>query len=196
MGDGDVAELSWADVVTWVWVVHRLKDAQQRVAEGPAAFQVRLPEGDALLVRKRTGEYWTFSADNDLHKARSDRRLRRALSRVNSLDTPAGVIFDPSQDVTKAQVQAWLDASPATRRCGGHIIDRGWAFLVPQETAVYGCAPGGVPRMPRTFAVIKRTGEVWDLLPGTFAESAYYATTESDFLSRQAGGWPCAWIPR
>ncbi len=183
-------------MVTWVWVVHRLRDAEQRVAEGRAAFQVSLPGGGALLVRKRTGEYWEFGAESDLYKAGSDRRLRRALSKVTSCDSPSGVVLDPSHDVTEAQVQAWLGATPGSWSSAGEIIDRGWAFLVPQESVQFGCAPGTAARVPRTFVVIKRTGEVWDLLTGRDAEAAYYATTASQFLSQQVGRWPHAWIPR
>ncbi|MDQ3789897.1 MAG: hypothetical protein M3422_21970 [Actinomycetota bacterium] len=177
-----MTKLSRADVTAWVAAVYGTRDAEQWVAEGPAAFQVRLDDGRALLVRKRTGEYWEFSQENDLHKAWTDRRLRHALRKVTfDPDSALGVVHDPSNDVTWEQVQAWLDATYGDRMIIGQIIDRGWAFLATQGPIEYGGLEG---RATATFAIIKRTGDVWDLMAGWHAEAAYYARTEAGFLGQ------------
>lgn len=188
VGSGRVTRLSRANVVAWVAAVYHTRDAEQRVTEGRAAFQVSLDDGQTVLVRKRTGEYWAFPGGADRHKARTDRGLRRELGR------PTGVVHDPSLDLTVQQLQAWLDTAGQQI---GQIIDRGWAFLAIKGPIEYGGMTG---RAVATLAVIKRTGEVWDLMQGWHAEAAYYATSENGFRQQIATVastlQPIAWIPR
>jgi len=182
-------------VVAWVAAVYNACDAEQWVTDGPAAFQVRIDDGQALLVRKRTGEYWAFPGETNLYTARSDRRLRHALRElVFDLDRPTGVIHNPSLDLTEQQLTAWLDATYGRQLIIGQIIDRGWAFLAIKGQVMYG---GDMGSQTATLAVIKRTGEVWDLMPGRHAVAAFYARTEAGFHSEV--GWtfqPIAQIPR
>lgn len=187
-----MAEVSRADVVAWVAAVYRTPDAERRVAEGPAAFLVRLDGGRALLVRRRTGQYWEFGAVTDLYTARSDRRLRRALrSLMFDVDQAAGVIHDPSGDLTEPALMAWFDATYGGRENFGQVFDVGWAFIAVMGAVVY--APG-IPQSV-TLAVVKRTGEVWKLLPGYDLDRVYHARTEAQFRSGFPSG-PIAQIPR
>lgn len=193
-----MTQLGRADVVAWVTAVYGAPDAEQWVTDGPAAFQVRIDDGQALLVRKRTGEYWAFPGETNLYTARSDRRLRHALRKVVfDLDRATGVIHNPSLDLTEQQLRAWLDATYGRRLIIGQIIDRGWAFLAIKGQVMYG---GHTGSQSATLAVIKRTGEVWDLLPGTHADAAYYARTEAGFHAQIAMVartlQPIAQIPR
>ena len=166
-------------MVAWVAAVYLVRDAEERVAEGRAAFLVRVADGRALLVRKRTGEYWAFPGETTLYRAWSDRRLRRGLGRVVfDLDRPAGVVHDPSQDLTAQQLMAWLDTPHGRQQMVGEILDRGWAVLAIKGPVEYG---GQTGRARAALAVIKRTGEVWDLMPGWYAEAAYHASTEAGF---------------
>ncbi len=82
-----MTQLGRADVIAWVASMYGAPGAEERVAEGPAAFQVLLDDGYALLARKQTGEYWSFTGETNLYKARSDRRLCRALRKVVSTST-------------------------------------------------------------------------------------------------------------
>lgn len=176
---GSVTMLRRADVVAWVAAVYRPHDAEEWVTEGPAAFLVHVDDGQALLVRKRTGEYWAFPGETNLYRARSDRRLRRRLGKlVLDLDEPTGMVHDPSQGVTTQHLMAWLDTPLGREQMVGTVIDRGWAFLAVKGSVVYG---GETGRAEATLAVIKRTGEVWDLMQGWHAEAAYYARTEAGF---------------
>ena len=173
-----MTKISKAAVVAWVTAIYQARDAGQRVTEGPAAFLVRIDDG-ALLVRKRTGEYWDVPSDTKLYRVRSDRRLLRKLDKLAyDVEQPTGMIHDPSQDVTAQQLMAWFDAQPQPM---GQITDCGWAFLVAKGQITFG---GGTGLAPSTFAVIKRTGEVWDLAAGPEAEAAYYARTEAAFRRR------------
>lgn len=195
---GGVTELSRADVVAWVAAVYLARDAEQWVTEGPAAFLVRVDDGGALLVRKRTGEYWTCLRETKLYKARSDRRLRHKLDKLAfDLDQPTGMVHDPSLDLTEEQLRAWFDSQQDGRLIIGQIIDRGWAFLATKGHIQFGGTPG---LAPATFAVIKRTGEVLDLMPGPHSEAAYYGRTEAAFrreISYTASYLqPIAHIPR
>lgn len=184
-------------MVAWVAAVYHTHDAEQWVEEGPAAFQVRLDDGRALLVRKRTGEYWAMSGATDLHRVSSDRRLRRAVSTsFFDTDSATGVVHDPAHDLSWEQVHAWL-AAHRGERVIGQVIDRGWAFLATQGPIQY----GGVTGHPvATFVVVKRTGEVWDLAAGPQAEAAYHARTEAGFRAQlayvTAYREPIARIPR
>lgn len=176
---GSVTMLSRADVVAWVAAVYRPRDAEEWVTEGPAAFLVCIDDGQALLVRKRTGEYWAVPRETNLYRARSDRRLRHRLGKlVLDLDEPTGMIHDPSQDLTTQHLMAWLDTPFGRQQMVGQIIDRGWAFLAVKGPVLYG---GETGRAEATLAVIKRTDEVWDLMQGWHAEAAYYAKTETGF---------------
>lgn len=182
-------------MVAWVAAVYHAHDAEQRVADGPAAYQVRFDDGHALLVRKRTGEYWSFTGDTDLHLARNDRRLRHALRKVVfDVDRPTGVVHNPSLDLTQQQLMAWLDDQGLF---AGQIVDRGWAFLAIKGPVLYG---GYTGRSPAMFAVVKRTGEVWDLMQGYHADTASNARTEPGFHAQLAmiapGLQPIARIPR
>lgn len=166
-------------MVGWVAAVYHARDAEQWVAEGPAAFQVSVDDGQALLVRRRTGQYWSFPGANDLYTARSDWRLRRSLRKLFiDVDSSAGVVHDPARDLSEQQLRAWLDATYGAGLYTGQIHDRGWAFLAVKGPVEYGGMTG---RPHATFAVVKRTGEVWDLMQGTHAEAAYYARTEAGF---------------
>ncbi len=106
-----------------------------------------------------------------------------------------GVVHDVARDLTVQQLTAWLDATYG--RYTDRIHDRGWAFLAIKEPLEYGGMTG---RPHATFAVVKRTGDVWDLMHGTQAETAYYATSEAGFLGRIAavapGLQPVARVPR
>jgi hypothetical protein len=163
------------------------RDAEQRVVDGRAAFLVRLDHDRTLLVRKRTGEYWDFPGRTDLHTARSDRRLRKAL-----LNGPTGVVHDPALDVTMAQLMAWLDATYGSELMIGQFLDQGWAFLALKGPVVFGGPLGAM------LAVVKRTGEVWDLYSGTQADAAAGARTEAGFRFQMAALSlrPIAQIPR
>lgn len=187
-----MTQLKKADVVAWVAAIYRAPDAEQRVVEGRAAYQVRLDDGSALLVRKRTGEYWAFPRETDLHTARSDWGLRHRLRKVVfDLDQPTGVVHDPGQDLTMQQLTAWLDGR---NEMVGQILDRGWAFLAIKGPVMYGGPLGAM------LAVGKHSGEVWDLYSGTQADAALNSRTEAGFRSHIAavapGLQPIARIPR
>ena len=171
-------------MVAWVAAVYATRDAEQWVTDGPAAFLVRIDDGQALLVRKRTGEYWAFPRETDLYTARSDRRLRHALRKlIFDIDRPMGVLHDPSLDLTEQQLRAWLDTTYGQSLVIGQILDAGWAFLAIKGQITYG---GHTGSQSATLVVIKRTGEVWDLLPGRHLEAALYARTEAGFRQQLA----------
>jgi hypothetical protein len=177
--------------VAWTTEQVGVEDAAQRVTEGPAAFLVQL-DGDfadsTIVVRKRTGEYWHIAADQGVHAAKNDRRLRRAIRKVVPFASqPAGVVpaaGGPAVEagLTRAQLAAWLQATHGWRHIDSRISDLGWAFSVSTQPDLY--HDGNRDAM--TFGngpliVARRTGEVWTLSSTPDMVPAFSARTRQEF---------------
>lgn len=187
---GCMSELSRTEVVEWVKQVYGAAYADQRVVEGPAAFSVNVdpeagPGAGALVVRKRTGEYWHLPDDQVafVHTAKSDRRLLRALRNVVAdVHWPMGVVKDGSLGSAEDRLAEWLRATRGWRTIDGRIRDLGWAFAVsPQPDAyhdgnqlamMYGVGP---------LIAVKRSGAVWALSSTPTESSLVGAKNEAEF---------------
>lgn len=202
--------LTRSEVVAWAADHCGPDHAEQRVAEGPAAFLVNVAYdadlanggGDSLIVvRKRTGEFWYVAGDPEfVHTAKNDRRLLRAIKHmVPFASQPAGVIGAPparQPGLTTEQLGAWLRATRSWQHIDDRIGDLGWAFVVSTQPDAYhdgneyAMTYGNGP-----LVVAKRTGEVWALPSTPDMVPAFNARNEHDFHRILADAWPGANVP-